>query len=219
VDNKLDFYFLEMNTRLQVEHPVSELITGVDLVKLQILVAQGEELPIKQEDLSIKGHAVEIRVYAEDPTNGFLPDIGNLQTYRPPKGVGIRVDDGYEEGMDIPIYYDPMLAKLITYGQTRQEAIDRMIRAIDEYKITGVQTTLPFCKFVMKHPAFTEGHFDTKFVENYYKPEYLDNPDDEDIEKVAAALLVKIFEQKQPKNSPQTSQSTPQQSRWKQRAL
>src|SRR5690606_28079825 len=142
VDENLDFYFLEMNTRLQVEHPVTEVVTGIDLVKQQIYVAEGKTLTFGQEDIPLQGHAIEVRVYAEDPKNNFLPDIGKLVTYTRPQGTGVRVDDGYEQGMDIPIYYDPMIAKLITYGADRKEAIERMIRAIDEYTITGIETTL-----------------------------------------------------------------------------
>ncbi len=154
LDDKHNFYFLEMNTRLQVEHPVTELISGVDLVELQIKVARGEALPMKQEDLFIHGHAVELRVYAEDPLNDFLPSVGHLDVYQLPTGEGVRVDNGFEQGMDIPIYYDPMLSKLITYGKTREEAIQLMLKAIDDYKIEGVQTTLPFGKFVFEHEAF-----------------------------------------------------------------
>jgi propionyl-CoA carboxylase alpha chain len=191
LDENLNFYFLEMNTRLQVEHPVTEQITGLDLVKLQIKIAEGEQLPFKQEDLTIKGHAIEVRVYAEDPTNNFLPDIGTLKTYKRPQGHGIRVDDGFEEGMAIPFYYDPMIAKMICTAHTRQEAVDKMIRAIDEYEITGVETTLGFCKFVMQHEAFRSGNFDTKFVENYFRPEVL-NPQPDDQEELLAALLATI---------------------------
>ncbi|RCH55983.1 acetyl-CoA carboxylase biotin carboxylase subunit [Mucilaginibacter hurinus] len=170
LDEKLDFYFLEMNTRLQVEHPVTEAITGIDLVKEQIKIARGEAISFSQEDLSIRGHAMELRVYAEDPANNFLPDIGTLQTYITPKGPGVRVDDGFEQGMEIPIYYDPMIAKLITYGKDRTEAIERMKRAIDEYHITGITTTLGFGRFVMEHEAFSSGHFDTHFVKKYFDP-------------------------------------------------
>jgi acetyl-CoA carboxylase, biotin carboxylase subunit len=173
LDESRNFYFLEMNTRLQVEHPVTEMITGIDLVKEQINVARGEKLSFTQESLKINGHAVEVRVYAEDPANNFLPDIGKLVTYRRPQGYGVRVDDGFEEGMDIPIYYDPMISKLITWGATREEAINRMIRAIDEYRITGVATTLGFCRFVLRHPAFVSGNFDTGFIKAYYSPEML----------------------------------------------
>ncbi len=168
LDENLDFFFLEMNTRLQVEHPVTEMITGLDLVKEQIRIARGETLSYKQGEIQMVGHAIELRVYAEDPGNNFLPDIGTLQTYRTPKGNGVRVDDGFEEGMEIPIYYDPMIAKLITYGQTREDAIERMVRAIDEYEITGIQTTLGFGKFVMEHEAFRSGKFDTHFVSKYF---------------------------------------------------
>lgn len=187
LDENLDFYFLEMNTRLQVEHPVTEMITGIDLVKEQIRIARGEPLSFKQEDLKIKGHAVELRVYAEDPANNFLPDIGNLKTYITPKGPGVRVDDGFEQGMDIPIYYDPMIAKLVSYGKDRQEAIERMIRAIDEYQITGIQTTLAFGKFVMQHEAFISGNFDTHFVNKYFLPEYLSQENEE--EAMIAAMI------------------------------
>jgi propionyl-CoA carboxylase alpha chain len=172
-DENDNFYFLEMNTRLQVEHPVSELISGVDLVELQIKVARGEALTIKQEDLKINGHAMELRVYAEDPMNDFLPSVGHLDVYQLPIGNGIRVDNGFEQGMDIPIYYDPLLSKLITYGKTREEAIELMIKAIDDYKIEGVQTTLPFGKFVFEHDAFRSGKFDTNFVKKYYSPAIL----------------------------------------------
>lgn len=191
LDENKNFYFLEMNTRLQVEHPVTELITGVDLVKQQIYVARGEELKFKQEDLVIQGHAVEVRVYAEDPQNNFLPDIGTLNTYRRPQGLGIRVDDGFEEGMDVPIYYDPMISKLITYGKDREEAILRMIRAIDDYTISGITTTLSFCRFALQHEAFVSGDFDTHFVNNHFKPEYLDT-EEKDSESVAALIAARL---------------------------
>ncbi len=186
VDENKNYYFLEMNTRLQVEHPVSEMITGVDLVKEQINVARGEKLRFTQDELTINGHALEIRVYAEDPSNNFLPDIGKLTTYRRPTGPGVRVDDGFEEGMQIPIYYDPMIAKLITHGKDRNEAIARMVRAIDEYEITGCQTTLPFCRWAIQHPAFVSGDFDTHFVKKYFSPEVLVQEDDQ--EMLVAAL-------------------------------
>jgi acetyl-CoA carboxylase biotin carboxylase subunit len=192
MDDQLNFYFLEMNTRLQVEHPVTELITGVDLVKEQIQIARGEAISFKQEDLEIRGHAIELRVYAEDPANNFLPDIGTLQTYVTPKGPGVRVDDGFEQGMEIPIYYDPMIAKLTVYGKDRAEAIDRMIRAIDEYIITGISTTLPFGKFVMQHEAFTSGKFDTHFVKKYFTPEVLQGGNENDA-LIAALLMEKLL--------------------------
>lgn len=193
LDDSLNFYFLEMNTRLQVEHPVTEMITGIDLVKLQISVAQGEKLPFKQEDLKIHGHAVEVRVYAEDPSNNFLPDIGTLQTYKRPQGNGIRVDDGFEQGMSIPFYYDPMIAKLICHAETREMAIEKTIRAIQEYEITGLETTLGFCNFVMHHEAFRSGKFDTGFVGKYFKPEVLTATPDPAEEELAAALSAHIL--------------------------
>jgi acetyl-CoA carboxylase, biotin carboxylase subunit len=192
LDENKNFYFLEMNTRLQVEHPVTELITGLDLVKEQIKIAQGEKLTFRQEDISMKGHAIEVRVYAEDPKNNFLPDIGKLTTYVRPQGPGIRVDDGYEEGMDIPIYYDPMIAKLVAYGSNRNEAIKRMIRAIDEYIITGPETTLSFCRYVMEHPTFTSGNFDTNFVK-LYLDKWLQGDILTDEEQMIAAIAAEDF--------------------------
>ncbi len=173
VDAARDFFFLEMNTRLQVEHPVTEMITGLDLVELQIKVARGEKLPFAQEDLRINGHALELRVYAEDPLNNFLPSVGTLEKYRLPSGPNIRVDGGFEEGMDVPIYYDPMLAKLVVHGATRTEAIQTMKEAIAAYEVEGVATTLPFGQFVMDHESFVSGDFDTHFVQQYYTPEKL----------------------------------------------
>lgn len=173
VDAERNFYFLEMNTRLQVEHPVTEMITGLDLVELQIRVARGEKLPFAQEDLKIIGHALELRVYAEDPMNNFLPSVGTLEKYRIPVGEGIRVDGGYEEGMEVPIYYDPMLAKLVVHAANRTEAIQKMKEAIADYEVEGVATTLPFGRFVLDHPAFVSADFDTHFVQHYFSPEKL----------------------------------------------
>ena len=168
LDADLNFYFLEMNTRLQVEHPVTEEITGLDLVEWQIRVARGERLPKLQDELAINGHAIEVRVYAEDAMNGFTPDIGNLQRYRIPTGEHVRVDDAFEEGMDIPIFYDPMIAKLVVWGETREIAIEKTIQAINEYQISGLKTTLDFGKFVVNHAAFRSGDFDTNFVKQYF---------------------------------------------------
>ncbi|WP_438712241.1 acetyl-CoA carboxylase biotin carboxylase subunit [Aquimarina muelleri] len=192
LDEKHNFYFLEMNTRLQVEHPVTEFITGTDLVELQIKVARGEKLPIQQKDLHIQGHALELRVYAEDPINDFLPSVGHLDTYTIPEGKGIRVDNGFEQGMDIPIYYDPMLSKLITYGKTREEAIQLMIQAIDNYLVEGVQTTLPFGKFVCEHEAFQSGNFDTHFVKKYYTPDILKSATQKEA-KIAALIALQQY--------------------------
>ncbi|MBO3097744.1 acetyl-CoA carboxylase biotin carboxylase subunit [Gelidibacter pelagius] len=192
VDEHLNFYFLEMNTRLQVEHPVTELITNTDLVELQIRVARGEVLPIKQEDLKIKGHAMELRVYAEDPLNDFLPSVGHLEVYQLPKGKNIRVDNGFEEGMDIPIYYDPMLAKLITYGETRAEAIEEMLGAINNYHIKGIESTLPFGTFVFGHEAFRSGNFNTHFVKKYYSAEKIKEQNKEEAH-LAALIAVRRY--------------------------
>jgi acetyl/propionyl-CoA carboxylase alpha subunit len=163
-----------MNTRLQVEHPVTEMITGLDLVELQIRVARDEQLPVTQEELTIKGHAIELRVCAEDPENDFLPSTGLLSKYRPPVGENIRVDDGYREGMEVPIYYDPLLAKLIVHAETRTSAIEAMTEAIDRYVIEGVATTLPFGHFVMDSYAFRSGQFDTNFIKEHYHPHQID---------------------------------------------
>jgi propionyl-CoA carboxylase alpha chain len=214
LDDNLNFYFLEMNTRLQVEHPVTEEITGLDLVKLQIKVAQGEKIPFNQEDLKINGHAVEVRVYAEDPANNFLPDIGTLKTYKRPQGHGIRVDDGFEQGMDIPFYYDPMIAKLICKADTREAAIEKMIRAINEYEITGLETTLGFCKFVMQHDAFRSGNFDTRFVENYFTPAVLKTQSENEEELIAAMFATHLISSK-PNNSVSTKPEESKKSQWK----
>jgi propionyl-CoA carboxylase alpha chain len=156
-----------MNTRLQVEHPVTEKITGVDLVEWQVRVARGEKLPLSQGDLTINGHAIEVRVYAEDARTGFTPDIGVLNRYQRPEGNNIRVDDAFEQGMEIPIYYDPMLAKLVVWGEDRETCINNTIDAIDNYQISGVSTTLDFGKFVLQHANFRSGDFDTNFIKKY----------------------------------------------------
>lgn len=194
MDADKNFYFLEMNTRLQVEHPVTEYITGLDLVEQQIDIAKGEKLPFSQEDLSFKGHALELRIYAEDSLNGFLPNVGRLNTYIIPKGDNIRLDDGYQQGMEIPIFYDPMISKLITYGKDRDEAIQTMINAIDQYRIEGVETTLPFGKFVCEHDAFRQGNFDTHFVSSHFKPDEL-KKDMERESALAALLALRLYEQ------------------------
>ncbi|MDG5491375.1 acetyl-CoA carboxylase biotin carboxylase subunit [Psychroserpens sp. SPM9] len=196
LDDDHNFYFLEMNTRLQVEHPVSEIITNTDLVELQIRVARGEVLPYKQDDLKIHGHALELRVYAEDPLNDFLPSVGTLNTYKLPEGDGIRVDNGFEEGMEIPIYYDPMISKLITYGNTRDEAIALMLKAIDDYHIEGIQTTLPFGTYVCEHDAFRSGNFDTHFVKKYYSAEKLLEQQQNEA-KIAALIAVQRYLEEQ----------------------
>lgn len=190
-----EFYFLEMNTRLQVEHPVTECITGLDLVREQLRIAAGEPLGYEQSEIPLLGHALELRVYAEDAKNGFAPDIGALKVYRRPQGPGIRVDDGLEEGMEISIYYDPMIAKLVVHAPNRQAAIERMLRAIQDYIIIGVETTLPFGQFVLGHEAFISGDFDTHFVQDHFLPELLHEGQEAGI---AAALAQFRQQQVQP---------------------
>ncbi|HLG39507.1 MAG TPA: acetyl-CoA carboxylase biotin carboxylase subunit [Chitinophagaceae bacterium] len=212
VDDKMNFYFLEMNTRLQVEHPVSEMITGLDLVEEQIKIARGEKLSWTQKDLVLNGHSIELRVYAEDPLNNFLPSIGTLTKYVRPSGEGIRVDDGYEEGMNIPIYYDPMIAKLVVHGKTRTEAIQKMLQAIKDYKIEGVATTLRFGTFVFEHEAFFSGHFDTHFVKKYYTQEKIEEREKANAE-VAAMVALKYWQEKKKMLNPVEHKSTS----WKRR--
>jgi 3-methylcrotonyl-CoA carboxylase alpha subunit len=182
------FYFLEMNTRLQVEHPVTELVTGIDLVKLQIRVAEGEPLPFRQEDLSQRGHAIECRVYAEDPANGFLPATGKILRAVEPQGPGIRVETGVGDGDEITIHYDPMIAKLVVYGQDRDDAIQRMDAALGQYVIMGLTTNLRFLRDVINHPDFRAGQATTALIEREFadwKPP-ADPPSDEAL--IAAAL-------------------------------
>jgi len=213
VDEDLNFYFLEMNTRLQVEHPVTEFITGLDLVKEQIRVAAGEPLGYNQSDIKMNGHAIELRVCAEDPANNFLPDIGKLNIYQMPQGIGVRVDNAYEEGMEIPIFYDPLIAKLIVHGSNRLEAIERMSRAIAEYKVSGIQTTLPFGAFVMKHPAFISGNFDTGFIGKYFTPASLEN-DNQELADIAAIVGGRLVLERKPVISSENG-STETGSNWK----
>jgi acetyl/propionyl-CoA carboxylase alpha subunit len=161
------FYFLEMNTRLQVEHAVTEAVTGVDLVRAQLAIAAGEPLPWTQSSLSQRGHAIECRVYAEDPANGFLPQAGTLLLYREPSGPGLRVDAGVVEGGEVPVTYDPMLAKLIVQGETRAAAIVRAIAALRSYPVLGIRTNIPFLIRVLDHEAFRRGEVHTGFIEQY----------------------------------------------------
>jgi len=212
MDDQMNFYFLEMNTRLQVEHAVSEMITGLDLVEEQIKIARGEKLSFCQEDLVLNGHAIELRVCAEDPLNNFLPSIGTLTKYEKPSGEGIRIDDGYEEGMSISIYYDPMIAKLVVHGKTRTEAIQKMVQAIKDYKIEGVATTLPFGTFVFEHEAFFSGNFDTNFVKKYYTPAKIKEKQKANA-AIAAMVGLKYWMDKQTITQPVEHKSTS----WKRR--
>ena len=189
VDSELNYYFMEMNTRLQVEHPVTEMITGIDLVQEQLRVAEGVPLGYTQQDLEINGHAIECRIYAEDAANNFLPSPGMLLKHRAPAGPGVRVDAGVDAQGEIPLHYDPMISKLIVHAPTRMEAIRRMERALDEYIVAGVSTTIPFCQFAMAHEAFRSGNFSTHFVKNYFDGEGLE-ASNERMEYAAALVAV-----------------------------
>ncbi len=194
VDAQRNPWFLEMNTRLQVEHPVTEMVTGVDLVKLQIRVAQGEPLPLRQEDLVQRGHAIECRVYAEDPDAGFLPSPGRILALRPPGGPGVRNDSGFDEGGEVPIHYDPLVSKLVVWAQSRDEAIARMRRAVGEYRILGIKTTLPFFERVLAHPDFVAGDFDTGFVDTVLAAR--NGRPARSVEIAVAAAAIRAFEER-----------------------
>jgi acetyl-CoA carboxylase biotin carboxylase subunit len=168
LDRNRNFFFLEVNARLQVEHPVTELTTGVDLVQQQIRIAAGEELSLKQESLIQRGHAIECRIYAEDPSRNFLPSSGKILYLREPTGPGVRHDGGIYSGWEVPIYYDPILAKLIVWAETRESACARMAAALDDYVVLGISTTIPFLKDVISHPKFREGATTTAFIKNYF---------------------------------------------------
>jgi len=167
VDKHDHFYFLEMNTRVQVEHAITEMITGVDIVKTMIRVAAGEKLPIAQEDLAINGHSIEARVYAEDSDNNFIPSPGDVLVYRPAAGPGVRVDSGVYQGARVTVFYDPMVAKLVVWGRDRQEAIERLRRALREFVVKGIKTSIPFHQKVVEHPVFLAGKYDTGFIDQH----------------------------------------------------
>jgi acetyl-CoA carboxylase biotin carboxylase subunit len=171
VDADRNFYFLEMNTRIQVEHPVTEMVTGIDLVRTQIEIAAGAKLPFKQKDLSQRGSAIECRIYAEDPSAGFVPAPGKIETLRFPDGPGVRNDAGVYAGAEVPMYYDPMISKLCVWGADREQAIDRMRRALGEFVISGeLRTNLDFHRWIIAHPKFLKGDFDTHFIDHEYHP-------------------------------------------------
>ncbi|MEJ2529811.1 MAG: acetyl-CoA carboxylase biotin carboxylase subunit, partial [Gammaproteobacteria bacterium] len=192
VDAQRNFYFLEMNTRLQVEHPVTEYVTGQDLVELMIRVADGEALPLQQEDVRLSGWAIESRVYAEDPFRNFLPSIGRLVHYRPPEGENVRVDTGVYEGGEVSMFYDPMIAKLVTYGSDRAEAIARMREALDAYYIRGVRHNISFLNALMAHPRFAEGRLTTNFIAEEYPDGFDANcvPQDDPARSIVVAAMV-----------------------------
>ncbi|HEY0323988.1 MAG TPA: acetyl-CoA carboxylase biotin carboxylase subunit [Pyrinomonadaceae bacterium] len=219
-----DFYFLEMNTRLQVEHPVTELVTGFDLVREQIMVAAGEPLSFTQEDISWNGHAIECRVYAEDPDNNFMPSPGRINYLRVPTGPGIRDDGGVTEGTEVSIYYDPMISKLAAWGRTRAEAIDRLRRALDEYSVDGIKTTLPFFRAIVLDDEFIAGHLDTGFIPRFNERQMkaLEQASEEemqgsaieqrDVALVAAAL---DYQRAQKQASANHQPGAEEQSRWR----
>jgi len=169
VDGNLNFYFMEMNTRLQVEHPITEMVTGIDLAKWQLRIASGMKLTLKQNDLSQRGHAIECRIYAEDPSNGFLPSIGTLEKVQAPKGPNVRDDSGIYAGMEVTPYYDPMLSKLAVYSENREECINTVIWALSRYVVLGVTTNIPFLKKVLEHEQFKKGKITTHFIDDYFK--------------------------------------------------
>tara|TARA_B100001059_G_scaffold223652_1_gene248874 strand:+ start:475 stop:1941 length:1467 start_codon:yes stop_codon:yes gene_type:complete len=198
LDADHNFYFLEMNTRLQVEHPVTELITGLDLVQQQINVARNQKLSFTQDDIIPNGHAIELRLTAEETTQDFLPAIGTIETYNPPQSEYIRLDDFVYPGYKIPIYYDNMFAKLIVWGENRSQAIQRMIEAINQFEIRGIPTTLDFGRFVMQHPKFIEGDFDTNFISSYYTKEGIKKQYQSLLEAAAIFTFLEFNEQKKP---------------------
>lgn len=173
MDKNRNFYFLEMNTRIQVEHPVTEEVTGVDIVREQIRIAEGHKLTMSQDDVKIIGHAIECRIYAEDPLNDFFPSIGKVVELKEPSGKGIRIESAVQSGTDISIYYDPMISKLICHAPDRESAINKMKNALSNYLIVGVKHNISFCHFVLEHEKFISGDITTNFISDYYKPEYL----------------------------------------------
>ncbi|MFV1979621.1 MAG: acetyl-CoA carboxylase biotin carboxylase subunit [Rhodothermia bacterium] len=197
LDDAQNFFFMEMNARLQVEHAVTEAVTGIDLVAEQIRIAEGLPLRLRQDDLELRGHAIECRIYAEDPCSSFLPNPGTLVRHSAPAGPRVRVDSGVEEGVEIPIHYDPMIAKVVTWGPDRDQAINTMLRALDEYRISGVQTTIPFCRYVLEHADFRSGNFSTHFVEDRFSAEALGQASEH--ESMTAALA-SVLTRKQPAN-------------------
>jgi acetyl-CoA carboxylase, biotin carboxylase subunit len=216
VDQEKNFYFLEVNTRLQVEHPVTELVTGIDLVKEQISIAEGKPLSYDQKAISLGRHAIECRIYAEDPENQFLPSTGTLALYDPPEGPRVRVDNGMRQGDKVELFYDPLLAKVITWGPTRQDAIATMQRALGEFRVAGVSTTIPFCQFVLANREFQAGRYTTHFVEEHFTKRSHEHSAEEQVN--AAILAALFFSQRQ--QGPEKGGQDPKAnglSRWKQR--
>lgn len=214
VDNDLNFYFLEMNTRLQVEHPITERITGIDLVKQQIKIAEGHPLEFSQNEIMRRGHSIECRIYAEDPDNNFMPSAGKIYKISEPLGLGVRTDGYVYEGYEIPIFYDPMISKLIVWGKTRQEAIQRMRRALYEYKITGVKTSIKFLEKIMNNPDFISGKYDTHFIEKNMEQLMAPIVHENNTDMVIIAAFIDYL-QKISNVSEYQREFAPAQSRWK----
>jgi acetyl-CoA carboxylase biotin carboxylase subunit len=216
VDEQRNFFFLEMNTRLQVEHPVTELVTGRDLVHEQIRVAAGQRLSFTQEDVVMRGAAIECRIYAENPSNNFLPSPGRITRLITPAGPGVRYDSGSYTGWEVPIYYDPLVAKLCVWAETREVAIDRLARVLDEYTVEGISTTIPFFRAVVRDERFRRGEFDTSFIERFLSEGGLNNPADKGDQSLAdiAAIAAVLHSKSQTAEiaAPAASQS---ESRWK----
>ncbi|MCI0662383.1 MAG: acetyl-CoA carboxylase biotin carboxylase subunit, partial [Acidobacteria bacterium] len=218
VDSQRNFYFLEMNTRLQVEHPVTELVTGIDLVREQIRIAAGEILPIKQEEIRWEGSAIECRIYAEDPDRNFLPSPGKITRLRTPSGPGVRDDSGVYEGWEVPIFYDPMISKLVTWGANRVEAVARMIRALSEYYVGGIRTTVPFFQAVLGDEEFQRGEIDTGYITRFLErqkamSELLDGKADAEIAAAIVAAMDFIQQSRRPIDV--TNVQAERASRWK----
>jgi acetyl-CoA carboxylase biotin carboxylase subunit len=193
VDQEKNFYFLEMNTRLQVEHPVTELVTGLDLVHLQIHIANGERLPFTQDDVKIRGHAIECRIYAEDPDNNYFPSPGKITLLLAPSGPGIRRDSGMYEGWTVPMDYDPLLAKLIGYGSDRDQAIGRLTRALNEYFVGGIKTNISLFRQILSNPDFRAAKMDTGFLDRLLKEKSSAQAPPNDQESEVAAIAAGMF--------------------------
>jgi acetyl/propionyl-CoA carboxylase alpha subunit len=211
-----EFFFLEVNARLQVEHPVTEMVTGIDLVHEQLRIAAGEPLGYTQETIRPSGYAIECRVYAEDPANGFLPSTGKLIGYRPPNGPGVRIDSGVEEDAAIGVHYDPMIAKLIVWAGDRQRGLDRMARALQEFLVLGVQTSIPLHRWLVTHPSFRVGDVDTGWLERTWSPACAAEVADTDLE--TAALAAALLAEQRPSIAAPTSPDGVQRSAWRQAA-
>ncbi len=211
VDKNKHFYFLEMNTRLQVEHPITEMVTGIDLARCQIEIAAGFPLNFRQEEIRPEGHSLECRIYAEDPDNDFMPSPGKIMhLHTPAGGLGVRDDNGVYEGYEVPLEYDPLLSKLITWGKTREEAIHRMLRALSEYRVYGIKTTIPFFKRILLHPKFFAGNYNTHFIANLARKVDGRKPEEEVIALIAAG--VKVYSERKSGSRPDSKRK---ESSWK----